>query len=67
MVERVVDDIDEIVRARPVRRLAEHPRRRARGEDGAPEDAVQVQAPPGHGAVRAGVRVHPAVLLIAAR
>ena len=63
MVERVVNDIDEIVRYVPLRRLAEHPRRRARGQDGSPQDAVQVQAPPGSGAVRPSIRVHPDVLL----
>ena len=63
IVERVVNDIDEIVRDRALRRLAEHARRRARGQDGAPQDALQVQAPPGPGAVRPSVRLHPGVLL----
>ena len=51
MVRRIVDDIDEIVRAGAVRRVAGHPRGGARGEEGATAHAVQVQAAPGRGPV----------------
>ena len=44
IVERVVTDIDEIVRYVRVPRLAKDARRRARSEDGAPQNSLQVQA-----------------------
>ncbi len=55
LVERVVTDIDEIVRYV----------RFAGWQDthGAPQDAVQVQAPPGPGTLRSSLWVHPPVLL----
>jgi type I restriction enzyme, R subunit len=61
MVQRVVDDIDEIVGALPG--LAGHACWRARGQEGAPADALQVQASPRHGAIRTGLWVHSRVLL----
>lgn len=47
IVDRVVADIDDDRSRRSLRRLASDPRRRARSEDGASQDAVQVQAPSG--------------------
>ena len=52
---------------RPLRRLADHARRRAGSEAGAPQDVVQVPPAPGPGAVRPGLRLRPPVLLTPAR
>ena len=64
IVERIVDDIDEIVRpcASTAGRHTHAGEREVK--KALRQDAVQVQAAPGRRAVRPGLRLHPGVLLM---